>query len=434
MSRKAEMLGVYLEPAARASVRVGSLLLDSKQSVRFVVDQGYIDLGPERPILSAAWWFPGDEERTVARLSDTRDKTGLLGLLPAWFRNVLPEGALRVAVERQMGPGIHTDFDIMKRVGHDLPGAVVVRDEGYAPPARVADHTADDLPPIRFGLAGVQMKLSVLKEGEGLTVPAEGQYGSIIAKLPSRQRGLEFLPELEFSAMRLAAAAGVTVAACELIPLGKLRGIGPEHRKHGEHALAVTRFDRASGARVHIEDFAQIFGAVDNQKYTIANEETLWNGIKRFAADPNGDLLEAVRRFTVNVLLGNGDAHLKNTSLIYPDGGTAHLSPAYDIVPTFCLDGDDTLAIPLGRAKTMADVTLETFRRPGMLLSLDPRLLTDEAKRTVERAADEWPALLPNLPLVKSHAEKLRGRWEAVALAEGHRQVFLSGFGASRSS
>ncbi|UEM07743.1 type II toxin-antitoxin system HipA family toxin (plasmid) [Skermanella rosea] len=423
MNRKAEMLGVYLEPRRDASVRVGSLLLDGKRSIRFVVDQGYVDLGPERPILSAGWWFPGDEERTVARLSDGRDKMGNLGFLPPWFKNVLPEGALRVAIERQMGPGIHTDFDIVRRVGNDLPGAVVVRDEGYAQPPREIASPAGDLPPIRFGLAGMQLKLSVLKEGEGLTVPAEGRYGSIIAKLPSRQRGLEFLPELEFSAMRLAAAAGVDTAACELVPLDRLQGIGSEHRRHGDYLLAVTRFDRASDARVHIEDFAQVFGAVDNQKYTIANEETLWNGIKRFAADPNGDLLEAVRRFTVNVLLGNGDAHLKNTSLIYPDGRTARLSKAYDIVPTVCLDGDDTLAIPFGRAKAMSDVTVETFRRPAMRLDLDPRLLTDEVRRTVEKAADRWPGLLPGLPLVRRHADMLRKRWETAALAGGWRRV-----------
>ncbi|QCO03714.1 type II toxin-antitoxin system HipA family toxin [Azospirillum argentinense] len=423
--RKAEMLGVYLEPTLHNSMRIGSLLREPDDTVRFVVDEAYLNLGSSRPILSAGWWYPSDDRKTIERLRDPRGKTGLLGNLPPWFKNVIPEGALRVAIERQMGPGHHSDFDIMKRVGHDLPGAVVVRDEGNVAPSPNGGDVQDDLPPIRFGLAGVQLKLSVLKDGEGLTVPAEGQFGSIIAKLPSRQRGLEFLPELEFAAMCLAEAVGVDVAACELIPLQKLHGIGPEHRKHGDFALAVTRFDRRPGERVHIEDFAQIFGAVDNQKYTLANEETLWNGVKRFSTDPNGDLLEATRRLVVNILLGNGDAHLKNTSLIYPDGRTVRLSKAYDIVPTVCLDGDDTLAIPFGRAKMMSDVTFETFRRPCMLLDVEPRLLVDEARRTIEKAADTWPGLLPNLPLPEHHADALRKRWESVALTEGHWQVSL---------
>jgi Uncharacterized protein related to capsule biosynthesis enzymes len=38
--------------------------------------------------------------------------------------------------------------------------------------------------------------------------------------------------------------------------------------------------------------------------------------------------------FLVNILLANGDAHLKNWSLLYPDKMAPRLSPAYDIVTT----------------------------------------------------------------------------------------------------
>jgi serine/threonine-protein kinase HipA len=41
---------------------------------------------------------------------------------------------------------------------------------------------------------------------------------------------------------------------------------------------------------------------------------------------------EMVRRLLVNELLGNYDAHLKNLGLIYLDGKTPTLSPAYDVV------------------------------------------------------------------------------------------------------
>jgi serine/threonine-protein kinase HipA len=42
----------------------------------------------------------------------------------------------------------------------------------------------------------------------------------------------------------------------------------------------------------------------------------------------------------VNILLANGDAHLKNWILIYPGRVTSELAPAYDIVTTMVYIGD----------------------------------------------------------------------------------------------
>ena len=43
---------------------------------------------------------------------------------------------------------------------------------------------------------------------------------------------------------------------------------------------------------------------------------------------------EFVRRLVVNILIGNGDAHLKNWSIIYRDKINPQLAPAYDLVST----------------------------------------------------------------------------------------------------
>jgi serine/threonine protein kinase HipA of HipAB toxin-antitoxin module len=44
-----------------------------------------------------------------------------------------------------------------------------------------------------------------------------------------------------------------------------------------------------------------------------------------------GNAQQFARRLLVNILVANGDAHLKNWSLIYPDTVTPELAPAYDI-------------------------------------------------------------------------------------------------------
>ena len=45
---QAEVLGVYLAPTAAQSVRVGSLIRN-QAAVTFLVDDSYIERGPERP-------------------------------------------------------------------------------------------------------------------------------------------------------------------------------------------------------------------------------------------------------------------------------------------------------------------------------------------------------------------------------------------------
>ena len=145
-----------------------------------MVDQGYIDLGPSRPILSVTWHVPGNEDLTIARLRNTADKISAFGLLPPWFGNLLPEGALRNLVETQMRSGAVTDFDIIKRLGSDLPGAVLV-EGGIQEPrdAEEMDAAADTVtavPKLKFSLAGVQLKFSAMRNDDRLTLPVVVPY------------------------------------------------------------------------------------------------------------------------------------------------------------------------------------------------------------------------------------------------------------------
>jgi HipA-like protein len=131
-SKNAEVLGVYLEPTVAQSVRVGSLLRDPTGSVSFIVDESYIERGPGRPILSLAFHATSGEEDTIDRLRQRNDKMGRVTSLPPYFTNLLPEGALRSVVEAQLPPGDNNEFGMLRRLGGDLPGAVVIHDEGAA--------------------------------------------------------------------------------------------------------------------------------------------------------------------------------------------------------------------------------------------------------------------------------------------------------------
>ncbi|HEY0836361.1 MAG TPA: type II toxin-antitoxin system HipA family toxin [Azospirillum sp.] len=421
MSGGAAVLGVHLLMDG-APVRVGTLTRDARRSTNVVVDEGYIRAGAGRPICSLSWFDATSEDGTVARLRAMGDKIGILGNLPPWFAGLLPEGALRALVETEMGRGDHDDFDVIARLGGDLPGAVCVLPESGVPDAGFTWKSLDGFKVpvpsglVKFSLAGVQLKFTAGMMDGRLTAPARGANGRYILKVPSERHAL--LPEMEYTAMTLCREAGIATASCRLVPLASVMGLPPAFLDCGGDALLVERFDRtADGGRVHIEDMAQILGAIGDRKYTMANIETVWNMLRRFSVDPYGDVLEGMRRVAADILLGNGDNHLKNWSFRFENGGRQpRLSPAYDIVPTWLYDHDETMALPLGGTATAAAIGLGKFRRAAKHFHMDADVVEREVRDFVVRAADTWPTRLKDLPMPAHKADALLARMHGTQL------------------
>jgi serine/threonine-protein kinase HipA len=421
ISERAALLGIYLAPSSREAVRVGSLARDASGAVTFTIDDDYLAMGPSRPVLSMAW-RGADEEDTLRRLVRREDKVARNGYIPPYFSGLLPEGALRELVEAEFGTGAFDDFDVLARLGADLPGAVVARLEageaGAAATARAGKMPALAPGGVKFSLAGIQLKFGVRQVDGGVTAPGRHEQGDIILKVPpERYPGLI---EAEYAGLELARAVGVRTADSFLVDVADIQGIPAEFLAYGGRALAVRRFDRVAGRRIHTEDFAQILGAVGDRKYTMANEETVYNMVRRFTGDWSGELLEAVRRTVVNIMIGNGDAHLKNWSLIHPPAGPPALTPAYDIVPTF-LHGDRTLALPFGGTRDPARISLRRFERAARLVGVSPELLAREARRTVEAILDLWPNAMARLPLPPERRTQVIERWNDLAILHGAR-------------
>ena len=115
--------------------------------------------------------------------------------------------------------------------------------------------------------------------------------------------------------------------------------------------------------RIHMEDFAQVLVKYPHQKYNSANYEQVGKVLYDFSGDGLADAQQYARRLLVNILLANGDAHLKNWSLLYQDKITPRLSPAYDIVTTSVYIEDETkYALNLGKTKEWFTVTTANFQ------------------------------------------------------------------------
>lgn len=426
MARIPAVMGVHLLDASRGPTRVGTLTRDGDGGVSFVVAETYLQ-DEQRPVLSLGWFDPSSAEGTRDRLAARTQKVAINGFLPPWFSGLLPEGALHEMVLGEMGPGDHDQFDVLTRLGADLPGAVLVTPETEFPasagPAEMVDTRGFQAPLpsglVKFSLAGVQLKFTANLHDERLTVPGRGESGRCIIKVASeRYAGL---PEAEHAGMLLARSLGVNTADCRLVSRDVVEGIPEEMLAHGDQILVVERFDRSSdGNRIHIEDTAQILGAAGERKYTMGTSETVINAVRRFSTDNRSDILEAVRRIVADVLLGNGDNHLKNWSFRFPAPGQIRLSPAYDIVPTVLFMPGDTMALQFIGTRSFETVNLHRFERVARFLDLDPRWMTREVRNIVVKALDTWPALMPEL-LPRERASALLLRLEGLRIVEEAR-------------
>ncbi|HXX69876.1 MAG TPA: HipA domain-containing protein [Polyangiaceae bacterium] len=244
--------------------------------------------------------------------------------------------------------------------------------------------------PLRFSLAGVQLKFSALMDAHGgLTIPASGSGGDWIVKLPSGT--YPAVPENEAAMLTLAASVGITVPEHRLVALEAIDGLPELGPFAGKKALAVKRFDRTPGARIHMEDLAQVFGVFPDVKYEKVGLARIADLIRLTMGEAAAQ--DFVARVAFVVLTGNGDMHLKNWSLLYPDGRTPALSPAYDLVSTVPYLPNDRMALNLAGTKEFAEVTLERFRRLADRAHLPERETLDTVRRIVDGARGAWPKI-----------------------------------------
>ncbi len=324
-----------------------------------------------------------------------KDPKPLAGALPAFFANLLPEDKLREAMEKHHAGNVRqgNDFDLLTALGADLPGAVRVLPSDGA--TAVPGDASRDGPKARFSLAGVQMKLSVMKntgKGGGLTLPMGDEQGEYIAKFPST--AFPGVSENEFANLALASAIGMDVPTRELVEKSDFEGIPEEFDTLSEgKVLLVRRFDRGCGSeRIHIEDFAQVFGVYPSRKYEGAAYHDIASALN--AAVSPTIALEFVRRLALTVITGNGDMHLKNWSLIYRGGGDRpELAPVYDLLSTVPYIPADSMALSLGGERSFKALGAPRWKAFANRARLPEPAVLKTVIQVVESVNDHWWSL-----------------------------------------
>jgi len=156
--------------------------------------------------------------------------------------------------------------------------------------------------------------------------------------------------------------------------------------------------------------------AYPQAKYDKASYRSLAKVIA--AESGNDDIAEFIRRATFNVLIGNGDMHLKNWSLIYRDQRHATLSPAYDFVSTLAYIPGERSALPFSRSKAFADYTTDELEHLAAKAALPRKLVMDTAQETVALFMQHWGSEKNHLPMdkhVRNAIDRHHGRLPIVA-------------------
>lgn len=389
--------------------------------IEFQFDPSYA-ARPDRPTLSQSFL---DERGDIAHGGPAT----VSGELPPFFSNLLPEGRLRTYLADMAGVRETREFELLDLVGRDLPGAVeVIREGRVTDDHRPAAHerstgAAGSADVLRFSLAGVQLKFSAVEEvAGGLTVPARGIGGDWILKLPSVQ--YDGVPENEYAIMSLAAVVGIEIPETRLVPIDRIAGLPPvviDGRLAGANALAIRRYDRTPGGRVHAEDFAQVLGQRPADKYDKYTSADLARLLATFCGEPAVD--EFARRLMYAALVGNGDMHTKNWSLIYRDHRTPELSPAYDLLCTTAYIPEDGPALRLGSARRWTALTLDDFAAVADAAYVNPESFVRTATETADRFRDTWEDAARSLPLAEAVRDAIRRQLARVPAIAGVRRL-----------
>lgn len=382
------------------------------------------NVGNDRTLFAFTDSYINDESRSVLGLGFKDSLGGLLTnfkptqtKLTPFFSNLLPEETMRNYLAERAGVDPAREFFLLWVLGQDLAGAITVEPaEGEALPPNVHQEIEGETKyeaPMRFSLAGVQLKFSAMQhEKGGLTIPATGQGGSWIVKLPSSR--FEAVPENEYSMMELARMLGMDVPEIKLLPINQIANIPKGIGQFGDSAFVIKRFDRADGQAIHIEDFAQIFGVYPQDKYKKASMRNIAQVIGIEGQDE--DIAEFTRRLVFNTLIGNADMHLKNWSMIYKDKRTASIAPAYDFVSTIAYISDDSASLKVSRSKKFSNFTLDELSHLAAKAMLPEKLVLDTAKQTVSGFHEVWAKEKFHLPLTKSMIELIEKHLQSIPL------------------
>lgn len=285
-------------------------------------------------------------QRITYNISVQKSVQGFVGVgLPPYFAGLLPEGLRLKALIKKVKTSADDLFTLLSAAGQDpvgdihfyqkeSPGLNEVELDFKKIKKTIKDVSSVDT----TSLAGVQDKISA--DRLSLPLRLKNKNKSYLLKLASE----DFSESLqnEMICLEIAKSCGLAVNKVQLIK-----------DQNNIETLLVERFDRdwdkvtENWDRKHQEDACQFLDRYPADKYRVSFQE-IAEGIQSFSVSPEIEILKLLQLKAFSYLIGNGDLHAKNVSLL-----NDQLSPCYDILCT-AIYGDEKMALELdGKNKNL---------------------------------------------------------------------------------
>jgi serine/threonine-protein kinase HipA len=180
-------------------------------------------------------------------------------------------------------------------------------------------------------------------------------------------------PLVEHASMLLAQQANIRVAPTQAV------------RITDGHAVAIKRFDRDRGARLHcLSASVALRAAAERFGYPELAQLLRRRGVVQDDQNER-DMHELFRRMVFNILIDNTDDHEKNHALIATDAQQYRLSPAYDVLPSGQALGFQQMRV----GEDEADSTLANALSMAPMFSLKKNAAIQQVREVVA-VVDRW--------------------------------------------
>lgn len=325
----------------------------------------------------------------------------------SFFENLLPEGTALDDVVAALALRDPTAFELLGRLGRELPGVLSLLPEDETPsalqqyrPLPLVELSARlrAQQPLLVSNAQATMSLAGAQDKTGLRWDARRQaLSESIGTAPTTHilkpdtRQARYRPSAinEYACMTLARALKLPVPRVWLLRVP-------------EAAYVVERYDRVEVAGnivgLHQLDGCQLLGHGSGWKYErqggLASIPKLVAALRALPVRGR-DLLQLQRWVMFNYLIGNADAHAKNLSVLVDHTGY-RLAPFYDLLCVRAY-GDEALALYIGGDETFDAVGAHSWEA----LCEDCGFRTNETLKTLRKMALDmmrvWDKVYPQV-------------------------------------
>ena len=370
-----------------------------------------------------------------------QDRAQVLGkrLLPAnvlplfgGIRDAAPDAWGRRVIEAKLKVPANSlpESQYLLHAGSDRVGALDIRPtiQDGPTPGQSASHSLEYLMDaaerIEDGLPVPAHLEAIFIDGTALggarpKASVRDEHGVLwLAKFSSRKDGFD-IPSIECAALRLAAAAGLTVPPVKLRTLGERKVMlirrfdrywaEPGTTLDANVDLLATQPGKGKGKAEHRLGFISgltLVGCDETESRTKAYTD-LAQAIRRYCHPSviRANNAELFKRMVYNILVTNDDDHLRNHGFVYePRLGGWRLSPLYDVLPRPSLATERHLHLDVGPQGRLA--TLDNALEAHEMFTLS-RAKACELIADIWRIVREWRVYFESFGVPAAQIEKI---------------------------